>query len=255
MQLLYIGLAIVLGYWVWKQGFFDTILGGVLPSPSPGVGGAGKTPGNGNISSGVSAWSSAAWSNGKPRTLKGLQTDPHDKSFFVLRPGNPSVTIDGKGTATVNGTTPRIGVKGNWLNTNIQASVYWTTLRSITIHSRSNYSATDSTPESAYGSHFEPAGTTWIKKETPDGYSPRIASKSGVVIPRNQWTTIGQIVKDVSGGVQVENYVNGRLVTSAIDKGDWPNVGKPITRAGGTCYIRSNDGTNTKYRDFSISKL
>jgi hypothetical protein len=234
----------------------------IPPKPTPIT----KTPpvvgGVGNDKFGVqeiyptkgATWFSTAWSNGKPRTLKSDQMDPHDSKFGVRRPGNPTVTIDGKGVATVSGTSPRIQVKGTWRNTELTVYVFHTNMRSITLHCRSFEVGGQ---ESAYAAHFEEGGTCWIKKEAGNTYSPRIASKSGFIIPKSTWTGIKQVVKDSGNGVLVESYMdNGagwKKVTSATDTGEW--AGPPALRNGTQCYIRTNDGINTKYRNMSVRSI
>lgn len=257
-HLLIAGALIGVGYVIWQNKDKLTSILPTLPKPVPEQ----PVAGVGNDKLGIqeinptkgATWHSTAWSNGKPRTLKSAQVDPHDQRFGVRRPGNPTVVIDGKGVATVSGTSPRIEVKGTWRNTELTVYVNQTNMRSITLHSRSFEVAGQ---ESAYAAHFEEGGTCWIKKEAGNTYSPRIASVSGFPVTKAKWIGLKQVCKDSGSGVLIESYMdNGtgwKKVTSAVDTGGW--AGAPAMRNGTQCYIRTNDGTNTKYRNFSVRSI
>ena len=54
----------------------------------------------------------AKWDDKNWRTLGKEQKDPLDSSFQLGSAGTPKVTINGNGTATVNGSSPRMYVFG-----------------------------------------------------------------------------------------------------------------------------------------------
>jgi hypothetical protein len=51
----------------------------------------------------------------------------------------------------------------------------------------------------------------------------------------------------------MDNGTGWKKVTSAVDTGGW--AGAPAMRNGTQCYIRTNDGTNTRYRNFSVRAI
>jgi hypothetical protein len=201
-------------------------------------------------------WYSTAWSNGKQRILKSNQMDPDDPRFGVRRPGNPRVVIDGKGIASVSGKSPRLQVKGTWRNTETSVYVKQTDLRSITIHSRS---FEEDGQESAYTSHFDEEGNVWIKKEAGNTYGPRVNHKTGFPVPKGKWIGLRQVIKDVPEGVSIESHMDygdgWKKVTEGIDDGGWGKTGEPFRRNGSQCYVRTNDGKDTKYKDMSCREI
>jgi hypothetical protein len=198
----------------------------------------------------------ANWDDKDSRTLSKEQNDPLDSSFRIGGAGTPKVTINGNGTATVYGSSPRIYVFGEWKNVEITVYVKYSSpedLKSVSIHGRSNHHK-----DCGFGGYTvrfggvkdENDGISWIKKEPLHGiYSDRIGSVY-YSIPINKWVGLKVIVRDIDGGkkVSVEGYVDDEMKTTtgrtfdsnmsnsnrgqwnkilhAIDDGMWPGMGQ-----------------------------
>src|SRR5215216_285627 len=197
----------------------------------------------------------AKWDDKNSRTLGKEQKDPLDNTFQLGRAGTPKVTINGNGTATVNGSNPRMFVFGKW--TNVEITVYFKysspeDLQSVSIHGRSNHHK-----DCGFGGYTVrfggikdgDGGISWIKKEPLHGiYSDRIGSVD-YSIPVNKWVGLKAIVRNIDGGnkVSVEGYVDDKMTTTgrtpdgsnsnnsggqwkkilhAIDDGTWPGMGQ-----------------------------
>jgi hypothetical protein len=197
----------------------------------------------------------AKWDDGLKRILSKEQKDPLDSSFRLGSAGTPKVTINGNGTATVNGSSPRIYVFGKWTNVEITVYVMYSSpdqLDSISIHGRSNHHK-----DCGFGGYTvrfggfgdDDGGISWIKKEPLHGiYSDRMGSVD-YSIPVNKWVGLKAIVRNINDGgnkVSVEGYVdnittgrthdgsyigggNGgqwKKILNAIDNGTWPGMGQ-----------------------------
>ena len=197
----------------------------------------------------------AKWDDKNSRTLGKEQKDPLDSSFMIGSAGTPKVTINGNGTATVNGSSPRMFVFGKW--TNVEITVYFKysspeDLQSVSIHGRSNHHK-----DCGFGGYTVrfggvkdgDGGISWIKKEPLHGiYSDRMGSVD-YSIPVNKWVGLKAIVRNIDGGnkVSVEGYVDDKMTTTgrtpdgsnsnnsggqwkkilhATDDGTWPGMGQ-----------------------------
>jgi len=197
----------------------------------------------------------AKWDDNNSRALGKKQKDPLDRSFLIGSAGTPKVTINGNGTATVNGSSPRMNVFGKWTNVEITIYVKYSSpedLKSVSIHGRSNHHK-----DCGFGGYTvrfggikdDDGGISWIKKEPLHGiYSDRIGSVD-YSIPVNEWVGLKAIVRNIDGGkkVSVEGYVDDKMtrtgrmldgnnsnnnggqwkkILHAIDDGTWPGMGQ-----------------------------
>jgi hypothetical protein len=196
----------------------------------------------------------AKWDDKNSRTLGKKQKDPLDSLFWLGSAGTPKVTINGNGTATVNGSSPRMHVFGNWKNVEITVYIMYSSpedLKSVSIHSRSNHHK-----DCGFGGYTVrfggvndgDGGISWIKKEPLHGiYSDRMGSVD-YSIPVNKWVGLKAIVRNIDGGnkVSIEGYVDDKMMTTtrrtlddnnsnggqwtkilyAVDDGTWPGMGQ-----------------------------
>jgi hypothetical protein len=198
----------------------------------------------------------AKWDDNNSRTLGKEQKDPLDRLFQIGSAGTPKVRINGNGTATAYGSSPRMYVFGEWKNVEITVYVKYSSpedLKSVSIHGRSNHHK-----DCGFGGYTVrfggvkdgDGGISWIKKEPLHGiYSDRIGSVD-YSIPINKWVGLKAIVRDIDGGkkVSVEGYVDNEMKTTAgrtldsnmsnsnrgqwknilhaIDDGTWPGMGQ-----------------------------
>jgi hypothetical protein len=197
----------------------------------------------------------AKWDDENPRTLSKEQKDPLDSLFMIGSAGTPKVTINGNGTATVNGSSPRMYVFGKWMNVEITVYIMYSSpnqLDSISIHGRSNHHK-----DCGFGGYTVrfggvndgDGGISWIKKEPLHGiYSDRMGSVD-YSIPVNKWVGLKATVRNIDGGnkVSVEGYVDDKMTTTSrtldesnsnnsggqwkkilhvIDDGTWPGMGQ-----------------------------
>jgi hypothetical protein len=204
----------------------------------------------------------AKWDDRATKTLGKEQTDPLDSSFRLGSAGSTfEVTISGNGTATVNGSSPRMYVFGKWTNVEITVYVKYSSpddLDSVSIHGRSNHHK-----DCGFGGYTvrfggiedDDGGKSWIKKEPLHGiYSDRMGTVD-YSLPVNEWIGLKAVVRNIvddedgQSKVSIEGYVDdttgGRIVNDddisngegeavgqwkkivqAIDDGTWPGMGE-----------------------------
>lgn len=252
-----IGFALMI-YFTYSQGWLDSILNELTKPQKKDKDKIEEDPGKDKFgiraiyppagTSQEQVWY-AKWDDKNSRTLVKQQKDPLDSSFRLGNAGTPKVTINGNGTATVNGSSPRMYVFGKWTNVETTVYVMYSSpdqLDSISIHGRSNHHK-----DCGFGGYTvrfggigdNDGGISWIKKEPLHGiYSDRMGSVD-YSIPVNKWVGLKAIVRNIDGGnkVSVEGYVdemtgrtldgssNGeqwKKILHAIDDGTWPGMGQ-----------------------------
>lgn len=233
------------------------------------------------------------WDNGIPRTL-GNQIDPYDKQFDTSD-GDGKYVIDGKGTAIVSGSYPRMYVVDpqrlqKWGNVEITfygkrisetQSISWAGLQAYARTDHTN--DTDICADRGYGAQMLYPGEMLFEKEvnhhTNNGYPKTTAITpwpNGGPMPKNVWIGFKYIVRNVDNGahVKLELYrdltdgANGGTWTKMIDytdTGGWGDTSSPcapgvdpsaiLTQPNVSVYIRNDGIGEVDYKEFSVREI
>jgi hypothetical protein len=206
-------------------------------------------------------WDSKQWNNGQARTIEAGQTDPDDPNVKLLKVGDilPTCIIDGKGTAKVTGSSPRLYI--NVPNQNVKLSFEVLVEKSVSqlyISARSNH---EDRPDGfgGYPLYADIRGNIFFKKELTHeiGYSSRLASKD-IEFPIEKWIKGEVTIRNIDNGkVECTGIFNG-VTTKIIDDGkivieNDPSIkSPPFIGVGKWCFLRTMDPDGVYYRNVSI---
>ena len=219
------------------------------------------------------------WSVGEVRTITNMKRDPQDAEFIVR--GNGSVTVDGKGVATMTGDSPRMYVYDEaraktW--NNVEVTFYMMRVseakalsyQGMAVGTRSEHQDVGEIPDNVgrtYYSKFAYDGRAFFIKETnhhaPGGYQNSKELKhfpSG--FPKDKWIGMKFVCRTRGQSVKLEQYEDlsdgangGRWVKIAetTDNGQW--AGKPYLTAQPSTFIRNDGLGEARYKKWTIREI
>ena len=236
-------------------------------------------------------WNSSDWNNNIARTLPSGSRDPYDPTGDFIARGDGSITIDGKGTAIVVGSAPRLYLydaakKKTW--NNVEVTFYAQRINESQTLSYQGFEAvakTDHTDDAdlcgtrGYGGRMLYDGRIDFEKEidhhASDGYVQFGTVNPWSSLPKNQWIGYKLVAYDIdSNSVKLELYrdltggLNGgtwQLMTSAVDSGQYGsghtactsgvNPAQVLTGPNVAIYIRNDGLGQAQYKWFSVREI
>lgn len=222
-------------------------------------------------------WASK-WATGAVRAITNMKRDPQDAEFIVR--GNGSVTIDGKGVATMTGDSPRMYVYDEpraktWNNVEVtfymlrvsEAKVL--TYQGMAVGTRSEHQDVEVNGNvgRTYYAKFAYDGRAFFIKETDHhtkgGYHDSTELKHFPKgFPKEKWIgmkfvcrTRGQTVKleqyeDTTDGAKGGHWVK---VAEITDDGKWAE--KPYLAAQPSTFIRNDGLGEARYKKWTIREI
>jgi hypothetical protein len=203
------------------------------------------------------------------RDARPLEIGKEDSNVELIDVGDPEAKINGDGTVTVNGKSPRLYISKKNKDVEFSAEVLVEDDAEI-VHliARSNH---EKRPHGFGGyylyANFKGDGEDneqklYFKKEIyHDLYSSRLKEKK-INFEKNKWYPFRISVKNDDDNVDIEGEFNGVKI-SLVDDGkikcgndnDTIENTRPFTDAARWCFIRTNRPENVKYRNVIIKKI
>jgi hypothetical protein len=219
------------------------------------------------------------WDRGAERTITNMKRDPEDAEFIVR--GNGTVTIDGRGVATMTGDSPRMYVydeprEKKW--NNVEVTFYMMrvseakalTYAGMAVGTRSEHQDVGEKPGNtgkSYYSKFAYDGRAFFIKETshhaPDGYHDgKELKRYPQGFPKGKWVGMKFICRTRGQSVKLEQYEDmadgaggGRWVRVAemVDNGQWAE--KPYLTSQPSTFIRNDGLGEARYKKWTIREI
>jgi hypothetical protein len=185
-----------------------------------------------------------------------------DTKLRLLKVGDilPTAAIDGKGTITVTGTSPRVYFDIPNMNVEFSAEVFVENdLEIAHLIARSNH---EDRPNGFGGYYlyisFKEKKMYFKKEETHVlGYSPRLQEEA-ITFEKGIWYKMRIAVINEDDKVKILGYFGkaGETVGTGISVTDDGSLkGAPFTGVGKWCFIRTNKPNGVKYRNVSIRSI
>ena len=250
------------------RSLFDNALSKI---PNRSTGGGGTAGGGGTITgvgggalSAGNSWNSAAWGNGKARTINGCHRfDPYDRAVEVAADGCGPWTVDGKGNSILSGNQGRLYIHANNYNGKIVLDGAWANGSgvndnySLRLRSRHNAGGAPSNRFGGYGVSFDLSGKISFQREdyhdASGGVHVNFGGSKVSAFQTGKFYNLGFTVSDTSNGILQEAYVGGKLVARGIDRKPLPYMhNKSLVHYA---WIRHNAARPFTFRNASVGNL
>ena len=232
-----------------KMGYIQIILGELEPGPEKIL------------------WQSKGSWDRNPRELKKGQEDDH---LELIKVGDPKAIINGDGTVTVNGKSPRLYIYKK--NKDVEFSAEVCVEDDVEIaHLIARSKHQDEPKHTKFGGYYLYADfkdqKLYFKKEETHlkKYTDRIPEPGKpITFEKNKWYPMKISVKNIADEkVQIKGDFNGTRISMVDDgtlvkthkNGKKEEKGPPFREEGSCCFIRTNAPNNVKYRNVIMRQI
>lgn len=216
--------------------------------------------------SGGPEWDSRLWNNANQRSIITNRDesltwfDPDDPEFCMPAVGDGELHIDGNGTATTGGHSPRMSVMKTWQN--VESTVYVKQIEgpidNWEIRSKTDHYCAESGDFGGYthNVNLQEKVTNYKKEQTHEiGYTGRLAQKTIPGLDTTKFVGLKAICYQIPGTthVKLESWID---LTEGVNGGNWQKITETIDDGssswsiGGTIYppyIGTTEGSALRF--------